>query len=361
MAKLLITTGLYPPEIGGPATYTKMLEEHLPKLGYEVSALPFSSVRHLPKFVRHVAYFFLCFKATLKHDVVFAQDTVSVGLPSLCAAKLARRKFIIRVPGDYAWEQSTQRYGVTDTIDSFQTKKYARRVELFRMIQRFVVRGAERVITPSDYFRELVTGWGISVDSAVTIYNGIDLSALPKLPETIPSEHVIVSAGRLVPWKGFEMLIRLLVDLPERWTLVIIGEGPERESLEARARELGVHGRVRFTGRLSREEVFGWYKVGTVFALNTSFESFSFQIVEALACGVPIVTTNIGSIPELVTDGVEGILKEPDDAAGFLAAIKSVLEDEERWSERVRKGKEKAQIFSIEETTKKLSEMLKKL
>src|SRR3989344_8147291 len=103
--KLLIATGLYPPESGGPATYTKLLEERLPALGFSVLVLPFSRVRHLPKIIRHIAYFFKCLRMACAADVVYALDTASAGLPAALAAKLAGKKFLVRVHCDYAWEQ----------------------------------------------------------------------------------------------------------------------------------------------------------------------------------------------------------------------------------------------------------------
>ena len=132
--RVLIATGLYPPESGGPATYTKLLEERLPALpaqagrGFTVSVLPFSTVRHLPKLLRHVAYFAVCWRMARRADVVYAQDTVSVGLPAALAAQCAGKKFVVRVPGDYAWEQGRQRFCVSDELDAFQAKRYGWRL-----------------------------------------------------------------------------------------------------------------------------------------------------------------------------------------------------------------------------------------
>ena len=358
---ILVATGLYPPEIGGPATYTVMLETHLPKHGFVVSVLPFSAVRWLPKVLRHFAYFVLCLWNGFKTDIIFAQDPLSVGLPAICAAKILGKKFIIRMPGDYAWEQATQRFGVSDTIDEFQHKAYTARVERLRTLQSFVARHAQRVVTPSHYFQDIVIGWGVPKEKVVVIYNGIELSVESVKPKKIPSGNIIVSAGRLVPWKGFKGLIDVLAELPPNWVLVIVGEGPEHELLIKYAAVHSVSERVVFAGRLSREEVFGWYKVATVFALNTSFESFSFQIVEAMASGVPVVTTHIGSIPELITDGVEGVLLEPDDRDGFCTTIESINADTDVWNKRTKKAQEKAKQFSIETTVTELSNLLTSL
>src|SRR3989344_2242944 len=104
--KVLIATGLYPPEIGGPATYSKCLEELLPAQGIKVAVLPFSRVRRWPKVVRHIAYFFLVLREGYRTDAVYAQDPVSVGLPAFFGAFLMRKPFFLKVVGDYAWEQS---------------------------------------------------------------------------------------------------------------------------------------------------------------------------------------------------------------------------------------------------------------
>lgn len=119
---ILIATGIYPPEVGGPATYTVLVEGELRSRGWNVEVLPFRTVRFLPKVIRHIAYFFLVIIRSINKRYIYAQDVASVGLPALLASRLVFRKFVVRVPGDFAWEQGTQRFG--DTIDDFQNKKY---------------------------------------------------------------------------------------------------------------------------------------------------------------------------------------------------------------------------------------------
>lgn len=95
--KILITTGIYPPEIGGPATYTKLLEENFRKIGIDVGVLPFRVVRFLPKVIRHLVFVIHVLLKSVNTNIIYAQDPVSVGLPSLIASKIMRKKFIIRV------------------------------------------------------------------------------------------------------------------------------------------------------------------------------------------------------------------------------------------------------------------------
>jgi glycosyltransferase involved in cell wall biosynthesis len=201
-----------------------------------------------------------------------------------------------------------------------------------RAVQRFVVRRARYVIVPSGYFKTVVEQWGARPERLKVIYNGVE-PAQPEAPRSVPPRPYMVGAGRLVPWKGFDMLIRLLLKLPE-WHLVVIGDGPERKVLEALAQKEGVAGRVVFTGELARAQVLGWCKDGDAFVLNTSFESFSFQVVEAMMAGARIVTTSVGSLPELVEQGKEGVLLTPGDTEGFRAALESTRAQPEVWQAR---------------------------
>ncbi len=353
--KILIATGIYPPDIGGPATYTVLMEQELPKRGFGVDHLAFTEFRRLPKLVRHLWFFWKCFWMSGDFDFVYAQDPVSVGLPALIAARLRGRKFFIRVAGDYAWEQSAQRFGVKDTIDDFQHKKYGWKVELLRKIQKFVVGRADLVVTPSNYFKKLVGGWISTPEKVHAIYNGIQLEGEEGISGA--REKVILSAGRLVPWKGFDVLIETMLDLPD-WRLVIVGDGPDYQNLKLKIEHLKLAERVTLAGAISREELRRHLARAGVFVLNTAFESFSFQVVEAMNAGLPVVATNIGNLEEIVTNGREGILVEPNDKAQILAAVRKIDQDKDFREMIVRNAHEKARQFSISRTVDNLVELI---
>jgi glycosyltransferase involved in cell wall biosynthesis len=344
--KIVIATGLFPPEIGGPATYAATLAQELPKRGIEVDVLPFSTVRHLPRIVRHIAYVYALLRCGKEADVIFVQDTVSTGLPALIASAVLRKPLLLRVPGDYAWEQASQRFNVFDSVDDFQHKRYGLGVWVLRSIQKLVSRRADRVIVPSIYFKGIVREWGVSEERIQVIYNSVERIE-PRAPETLPQRPFMVSAGRLVRWKGFMGLIDLVADMPE-WKLVILGEGPLKGELVSRARLRQVADRVVFTGSLARDEVVGWYEKADAFVLNSSFESFSFQVAEALQAGVPIITTHVGSLPELVDDGKEGVLVSPNDVSAIRAALESTQHDPELWRVRREAAKRKARHFDVD-------------
>ncbi|MEK7092663.1 MAG: glycosyltransferase family 4 protein [Patescibacteria group bacterium] len=357
--KILIATGIYPPDIGGPATYSKLLFDELPKKGVEVSILSFGEVRTLPKIIRHIVYFLKLLRKTCGVDIVFAQDTVSVGLPARWASKILRKSFFVRVPGDYAWEQATQRYGVTDSIDEFQNKKYGWRAEFLRKIQKLTVNGANVVITPSMYFKQLVSKWVKNPEKISCIYNGIDLSAIPE-PPGIYEPQTIISAGRLVPWKGFATLIKIMKHLPG-WRLYIVGDGPMKKELEDLVVQTGVRDKVFFLGQIPRNELIKKIQSSEVFVLNTSFESFSFQVVEAMAAGTPVITTNIGNLSEIIDNGESGILIVPDDEQALVSAIKHLSLDKLFRQRIIVEAQKKSRQFSIKNTLDNLLIHLKTL
>lgn len=354
--KILIATGIYPPDIGGPATYSKLLFDELPKRGLEVSVLSFGEVRHLPKLVRHASYLFKLLKSARTADIIFAQDTVSVGLLSLIASKILKKRFFVRVPGDYAWEQSVQRFGVQESIDDFQHNKYGWKVELLRKFQKITVNGAHSVITPSRYFKNLVSGWVKNPGKVFCIYNGIDLSSIP--PHSGKYEpRTIISAGRLVEWKGFDTLIRLMKKMPD-WKLSIAGDGPLRKELESLALTEGVNDRISFLGQIPKKEMIDALQKSEIFVLNTFFESFSFQVVEAMASGVPVITTNIGNLAEIIDDGKNGILVSPNDEKAIFDTIARLSSDSGFRTSIIEAAYAKAKDFSIENTIENLLNLI---
>lgn len=344
--QLLIATPLYPPDIGGPATDSSAIVQCLHSLGEDARVVSFSQVRTLPRIVRHLRYAWLLIRAGRGVDAVVAFDTLPVALPALLASILLRVPLIVRVPGDYAWEQGTQRFGVQDTIEDFQQKRYGLRVETLRWLQRFILRRAALVLVPSDFFVRLMDTWGIDQARIQRVYLGLPAEEKGvSIPVT--NEKVMFSLGRFVPWKGFRLLIDLLPELPG-WKLMIAGDGPEHTAIAQYAQQHGVSARVLLPGMISREEVMGWYRRADAFVLNTSQENFSFQVLEAMREGSAIITTRIGSLPELVTDGVEGVLLEPNDRTAFLEAVRSIEQEPERWKARREAARRKAHVFSIE-------------
>ncbi len=378
---ILVATPLYPPDIGGPATYTKIIEEELPKYGIPVRVLPFRVVRSFPKIFRHALFFFLTLFEGSGARVIYAQDPVSVGLPALLASRMLRATFIVKVVGDYAWEQYSQMPDVSAeggsasggkgqmflSPEEFQRKKFDIVTEVRRKIEHYVAGNAKTVIVPSAYLKRIVSAWGVPEERIRVIYNAFNplIAALDKRTarERLGVDGTMIfSAGRLVPWKGFEALIEVVSQLKKDFPdirLYIAGDGPAEKDLRFKISDLRMENTVILTGRLQHDKLMEFVRAADVFVLNTGYEGFSHQLLEVMAFGTPVITTNIGGNPELIEDQKEGILVPYNDKEAIKRATELLLRDEALRDILVRNASEKVKVFSKEKMLRELGELLK--
>lgn len=369
--KLLIATGLYPPEIGGPATYAAMLEKRLPEHDVEVKVVPFGWVRGYPKIIRHFVYAWKVFKEEKGFDVVYALDGVSVGLPALLAARLRRKKFMVRLGGDYAWEQGRQRFGLKPMLDDYTNdpKQAPFMVRRLAGIQSFVTKRATRVVLPSEYLKSIVTTWGVKENKTVVVHSALFPLSVDGTKEELRSQlnyigPTVVYAGRLVPWKGFvgllEAVAKLKTDIPYI-SLVIAGEGPERPKIESAIERLNLNDNVRMVGRVSKDALGATIKAADLFVLNSAYEGLSHQLIEVMDLGVPIVTTEAGGNPELIQDGVTGLLVPVNDTEALTEGMKRVLLNTDTAGRMVQSARARAKEFTPDKAIASFIEVLKEV
>jgi glycosyltransferase involved in cell wall biosynthesis len=285
---------------------------------------------------------------------------LSAGLPAMIAAKFTGCKFIMRVPGDSVWEWAVQKRGIKESIDDFQDKKYGFRIEIRRKVQRFVANRADAIIVPSFYFKKIVSEWIKNSDKVHVIYNGIELDKSENYNIDQNKDKIILSVGRMVPWKGFDVLVELMSELPD-WKLVIIGEGPIKNRLEELIEKMKLSRNVELINSLPRKELLEYLTKAKIFILNTSFESFSFQVVEAMNYGLPVITTNICNLSEIIDNGQEGILVEPNNKKQIIEAIEKLDKDDNLRKNIIINARKKAQKFSLENTMDDLQKLLESL
>jgi glycosyltransferase involved in cell wall biosynthesis len=331
--KLLIATGLYPPDIGGPATYTVFLEQHAPQHGFELTVVPFTTFRRYPVIVRHFLYLFSLVRRARGCAVILALDTVSVGIPALLASFVTSKPLVLRVPGDYAWEQGQQRFGVTETLDQYRTHtNHDMAVRVLAWLQNRVAMHARHVIVPSDYMKTVVHGWGVPSERITRIYSELKPFDSTGVEKKDGSDFVVTTAARLVPWKGIAALIDAIVSLRTSGVpvnLTIIGDGVCRTELESQVHACKAEGYVRFLGALERSELGKELVRSDVFVLNTSYEGLSHQLLEVMSLGIPIVTTPVGGNVELIEHNVTGLMVPFNDIKRLSEAIRSLYQDRE--------------------------------
>jgi glycosyltransferase involved in cell wall biosynthesis len=239
------------------------------------------------------------------------------------------------------------------TSPAFLAEK-VRRATLLACGSEFAAGRVRAMVDPAD------------VGKVVVIRNGVTAPASP-LPAPVEPVPTVLAVARLVRKKGLDTLLRSVAALRRDGVALrteIVGAGPERRALEALARELGVADMVVFHGALDREGVDAALARATVFALPSrpladgDADGLPVAIVEALAAGVPVVSTRVAGIPEAVIDGRSGLLVEPDDLSALTAALRTVVEDPEL-AERLRAGaREVATEHDLQANVARLASLL---
>ena len=356
--KILIATGIFPPQIGGQATYSKLLQDLLPSRGFSVEVVNFGDVLMFPKGIRHLIYFFKIVFRGVRADVIYAQDPVSVGLPAFIASKILRKKFYLKVVGDYAWEQfqieNPKLHNVR--LEEFQARTCDWKTEVRKRIERSVARGAVRVVVPSIYLKKIVSLWGVPEKRLTVIYNGFDAPVISENKEALRkklgiSGYTIVSVGRLVPWKGFSVLIDAMPEIMQKIPsahIFIIGDGPENVGLKKNIEELHLDRSVTLLGKKPQKELFEYIKASDVFILNTAYEGFSHQLLEVMALGAPIITTPEGGNSEIITDRDNGLLVPYNDRLLIQEAVHTLCTDHAFAGNLVKNAQKKINEFSNE-------------
>lgn len=217
---------------------------------------------------------------------------------------------------------------------------------------------ADRALAPSHGLAQDVAGaLSLPRGRVECVHNPIDLEQVQELaagPNAEPMardfDHlrrpIVCAAGRLTPQKGFDQLIRAFSQLPEklRGTLLVLGEGEQQEHLQALADELGIGSRVCLPGFSDNP---WWYIARSqVFALSSQWEGFGNVVVEAMACGTPVVSTDCPHGPrEIISHGVDGLLVEPGDVESLTGALARILGDVGFCADLAEKGRARSRDF----------------
>jgi glycosyltransferase involved in cell wall biosynthesis len=348
---VLIVTGIWPPDVGGPASHSPELAAWLHARGSSVEVLTTAAAapeaapypvhwigRSLPPGARHAAFALRLARLARRADVVYVNSVLTRGV---VGSRAAGRRVVVKLTDDPAYERA-RRFGLfAGDLDGFQRFAGGARVRALRMLRDGALRRASLVVCPSAYLREHALGWGLEPDRVVVVEN-----ATPELPELPTREEarstldvdgaLLAFAGRLGPAKALDVALTALAEL-DGATLLLAGDGPERAALEKRAAELGLGERARFLGALGRDEVLRLFRAADASVLSSAWENFPHTLVEALAVGTPVVATSVGGVPEIVRDGENGLLVPPGDPASLAAALRRLLGDAEL-REQLREG-----------------------
>ena len=205
------------------------------------------------------------------------------------------------------------------------------RYRLPRAMIRWAARHAAGMITVCRALKDDLVGLGVPSERIKVLRNGVDLRLFRPTDREAGRRSLglgrktLLSIGGLVPRKAHDLVIRALTRLPE-FDLIIVGDGPERSALVALAHELRVGDRVRFAGAVAQGELRQYYGAADALILASSREGWANVLLESMACGTPVVASNVGGTPEVVTAPEAGVLMAKRTPEALADAVQRLFE-----------------------------------
>ncbi|MBI3595922.1 MAG: glycosyltransferase [Nitrospirae bacterium] len=344
--RLLLLNYEFPPMGGGASNATFNIALELVKLGHSVDVLTsrfgdqpseeiiqgikvyrVTSWRHsihncgLRGAISYVFFAFFSLRGLLKknrYDLLHYFFGLPTGLLSLYSHGIKNQPYILSLRGS--------------DVPGYDTTSLKLRILhwLLKPITVRIWKKAERLVTVSHGLREMalqtLPGQPIRV-----IYNGIDTDLFkpaPHLNDTSNGHMRLLCVSRLIDRKGLDYLFQAVAEINDpRIRLDIVGTGGSEQRLKAKIRELGLETQVRFCGYKTALEVAEHYHQADIFILPSLSESQGMVLLEAMSCGLPIIASHVGGIPEVVADGENGILIPPAKVNAIIEAIHRLTND----------------------------------
>lgn len=376
--RILIATGIFPPDIGGPARIIEDLSSALRANGFLVKIITYAEsnegnneiirISRKQKLIRHIKYFLRMWQMSKWADIIYVTDIYSVGYFAYLIKKITGKKYIIRFAGDSAWETAVAQGWTNDYITDFQERIYSKKIERMKKRRKKILIKADKIIVVCNFLADLAIKIGVAKEKVKLIYNSIDFKkSTPEskigIRERFSNDSkLIVYTGRLVPWKGVDTVIKIMPVLIEKLGKVhflILGDGPEKNELKELVSSMNLTDNVHFEGKIEQEKIIDYLKEADLFVLNTNYEGLSHTILEAMAAGIPIVTTKVGGNPEILENEKSGLLVNYDNKEELSRAIIRVLSDENLRDSLIKNARNKLEKFKWADTVKKTIEVIK--
>ena len=326
--KILITVGIFPPDIGGPASFVPKIAKLLHENGFEVTIICLSNekivdnesykiiriLRNQNLMIRWIKTIFKMISNGRGSDIIFVN-----GLPmeAYIANLFLRKKLIRKVVGDWAWERGRNKGIINDSFDEFQKNKHNLHLEIAKFSRGWTATKADLVITPSVHLKNVVKNWGVSENNLKVIYNGTNIQS--KITKKENEVLHFITVGRLAPWKNIDKIIQAMAILNEKgfnFIFNIVGSGPLNEKLKILVKELKLENKIFFLGQKNTEELNKIYLDSDIYIQASGYEGLPHVILEAINYNLSIISTPIGGTNEILLDGKNGwILKLKDKKA----------------------------------------------
>ena len=348
---ILITVGIFPPDIGGPASFVPKISDFLIKNGHNVKIICLSEVRNihiennldvirikrsknLP--IRWIKTIYQIVKNGRRSDLIFVNG---LGVESTIANLIVKKQLIRKIVGDPVWERAYNKKRTTESFDEFQNNKHSFLIEVQKLLRNWSINSAEIVITPSDHLKSFVSGIGFS-NKILKINNGVDITDIKRANESKADINLII-ISRLVVQKNINIVIEAMKFLDNKnLKLSIIGEGGEFSKLESIIHDLNLQNRVQLLGKIDNNKISQFLLTADIFIQASDYEGLPHSVLEAINYEVPILSTEAGGCKDLLNDGERGfIIPMPPDKKVIAENISFIIKNKAEATKRADEAK----------------------
>ncbi len=312
------------------------------------TSLPTATLRSLFTFAPAAFFAGISLMRSISFHVLYAPFVVPSGLPATLLSKLFRIPFVVTFIGGDVYDPSK---GISPHRNIF-----------FRIIIRWIAKAASaRTAISHDTKTRTIELHGVRqpitvVPIGLRVREGIPSASRKDFD--IPVQAIVaVSIGRLVPRKGYDVLLSAWRKVPEA-TLVIIGDGPMKEGLQQKIRDYNLQGRVHLMGQVGEIQKNQLLSLADMYVSAAQHEGFGIVFLEAMQAGLPIIAANDGGQRDFLVSGENALLVAPHDQKGLQEAIVKLLENPVLRQTMGRRNKEDVARYYIEHTAKRIEDIL---
>ena len=351
--RVLVTVGIFPPDIGGPATFVPKIAKYFQdELNYEIEILTLSdnknsninddfSVkridRNLPIIYRWLKTIFTIYKLGKNKDLIFVNG---LGTETTIANIFLKKKIIRKIVGDPVWERAYSKAKISESFDEFQVKNYGFSISFQKKVRSFSIKKSDIVVTPSQHLKNFILNLGFK-NKIEIINNGV----------FIPEENTniftndqinITIVSRLVSHKNIKKIIRAISDLNDPLIyLNIIGDGPELNQLQKISLESNNKDNIIFHGKLNRDEINHIFLNSDIYIQASNYEGLPHSLLEAMSYGIPVLCTPVGECKEILGNEDRGyILDLPVSKNNIKSKIIEIIGEKNIANKKGERGKD---------------------
>ena len=351
--RVLVTVGIFPPDIGGPATFVPKIAKYFQdELNYEIEILTLSdnknsninddfSVkridRNLPIIYRWLKTIFTIYKLGKNKDLIFVNG---LGTETTIANIFLKKKIIRKIVGDPVWERAYSKAKISESFDEFQVKNYGFSISLQKKVRSFSIKKSDIVVTPSKHLKNFILNLGFK-NKIEIINNGV----------FIPEENTniftndqinITIVSRLVSHKNIKKIIRAISDLNDPLIyLNIIGDGPELNQLQRISLESNNKDNIIFHGKLNRDDINHIFLKSDIYIQASNYEGLPHSLLEAMSYGIPVLCTPVGECKEILGNEDRGyILDLPVSKNNIKSKIIEIIGEKNIANKKGERGKD---------------------